>query len=367
VRVYGGSLSIGDICGDGRVKRLRKLTPKGEVEVKSLLPGEVGVAAGITGVRAGDWIGLRARGRASIAPPILQTGVSVAEKDIPALRAALARMQDEQPTLDVSFEPVTRRFNMSIMGDIHAQVIEQELRESYGVAAELGEPSVLYRETPRAAGEGGYNLRGSSPWYSAADFRVEPGEPGSGVVYVSEVSTDFLYLKYQRDVEIAVREALREGLSGWPVTDVVVRLTGAQMTTITRPGSKFRQVVPLGLFEALAAAGTDLLEPVMEFEAACDERHSAKLLYELSLMRAEAPPPAYAGGTAVIRGLVPVATSYNYTRRMRELTGGRGVWRAVFHGWKKCPEGTGRTRPRTTPDPLNKSLFMDYLVGRVIL
>ncbi len=366
VRVFGGELRLGPVEGFGRVRRLREQTPTGEENVKVLKPGDIGVAVGLEGLRAGMWLGRQMRGRPHMAAPVLRAQV-VPEKQaqLPALLRALERLADEQTALRPAFEPRSRRVHIQLMGEIHQQVVEQTLRDEFGVTANLMPPEVLYRETPLRAGRGELAMF-FPPWNAKASFLVEPAARGAGVRFVNRVSTDLIYLKHIRDIEDTVYEALAEGLNGWPVTDLTVTLTDARCSWLTRDnaGSRFGPVVPLGLFDALKDAGTRLLEPVYRFEALADESVSGALLYELSLMRAECEPAAYDGGTVRITGLVPVGTSQRFASKVSELTRGRGTWRTRLEGFHPAPEGVGRTIERTTPDPTNPTLYMDYITGR---
>jgi len=156
---------------------------------------------------------------------------------------------------------------------------------------------------------------------------------------------------------------LGEGLYGWPVTDIEVALTAGWCIRITHPGSRFGPVVPLGLFQALSDAGIELLEPMHEFELRADSSAAPAILYDLSLMRAEHQPPAFAGDSVTIAGIVPAATSLEYATRLSSLTGGKGIWRTQFAGYQPCPPGEGEPIERTTPDPLNQALFMQYVRG----
>jgi ribosomal protection tetracycline resistance protein len=63
------------------------------------------------------------------------------------------------------------------------------------------------------------------PCFAILRFRIEPGPRGSGLEYRSLVSPDDCLLRYQRQVERTVPQALRHGpLGGWPVTDLRVTL-----------------------------------------------------------------------------------------------------------------------------------------------
>ena len=366
VRVFGGELRVGPVEGYGRIRRLRVQTPEGEQTAEALRAGDIGIAVGLDGLLPGAWLGKRMRGRPTMSAPVLRAQVVPDRaQDMPALLAALERMQDEHGGLSPTFEKRSRKAHIRVMGEIHQQVVEQTLRDEYAVAATLMPPEVLFRETPIGTGEGSFDVF-FSPWTARGSFRIEPGEPGSGVVYRSEVHTDQLHIKYLHTIEETVYEALQEGLYGWPVTDIVVTLTHGEGSWLMWAGgsSKFAPVVPLGLFAALKAAGIRLLEPVYRFEAQVDEGMSGTLLYELSLLRALCDPTVYEKGTATITGIVPVETSQRFATRVNELSHGRGLWRVEPHGFFPAPEGTVRSIERTTPDPTDQAIYFEIISKR---
>ena len=366
IRIFGGEMTTGSVEGYGRVKRLRVQTPEGERNADALRPGEIGIAVGLEGFGAGMWLGKRVRGRAELAAPVLRAqAVPENEGALPALLSSLERIHDETGGINPTFEPRTRRVHIRTMGEIHQQVLEQTLLDEYGVRATLMPPEPIYRETPAGVGVGSFDMM-MDPWKARASFRVEPGPRGSGVRFVSETHVDRLHIKYQKDIEKTVYAALQEGLTGWQTTDIIVTLTDGQGSWLSWGGasSHFGPVTPLGLFDALKNAGVRLLEPVYRFEAKVDEGAASALLYELSLIRAQCDPIAFNSGEATVTGLAPVETSQLFAVRVNELSRGRGVWRTWFEGYFPAPPGVGGPIARTTPDPTNPALYVDFITGR---
>ncbi len=362
LRVYGGQVVRGQEIDGHRIRWLRKVEPAGLVNVEHLDAGDIGVVIGADGFRSGDVLGERCRGRAAITAPVLRAQVvPPSDGQLLPLRDALTRMSDEQRELNFSFEPRTRKLYVEVMGEIQRQVIEQTLRSEYGIAARLTEPEVLLRETPLRKATGRLDMF-FSPWFAHAIFDIEPLPRGSGVQFVSNMNTD-LYIKYQRDIEETTHECLREGLYGWPVTDIRVTLVYGECTSITRPGSRFGPVTPLGIFDALSRAGTQLLEPMLRFEAHIDRHAASTLCFELTAVRGLVDPPRFSADTAIITGRAPAMTAMNFGARIQQLSRGRGLWRAEFDGYEPAPEGVCHAIPRTTPDPTNKEAYMAVING----
>ncbi len=107
-------------------------------------------------------------------------------------------------------------------------------------------------------------------------LEVAPLPPGSGVTFDLAVGVKSIPIHvfgtvdaFRAVMERAVRDTLRQGLHGWPVTDcrVVMTDSGYQAPPRRWPGttlSDYRLLTPLVLMAALQRAGTTVLEPVLE-------------------------------------------------------------------------------------------------------
>lgn len=105
-----------------------------------------------------------------------------------------------------------------------------------------------------------------NPFYATVGFRIDPGEPGSGVTYRLEVELGSLPLAFHAAIEDTVYATLHQGLYGWEVTDIAVTLTHTGYASPVTVAGDFRKLVPLVLMEALSRAGTDVYEPIHEYE-----------------------------------------------------------------------------------------------------
>ena len=113
----------------------------------------------------------------------------------------------------------------------------------------------------------------ANPFRATAGLRIDPAPPGSGVRFQLGIEPGALPAAFRNAVEETVRDTLREGLSGWLVTDAVVTLTRSGYTPPPPYGwskwstsaADFRHLTPLVLMAALRQAGTQVYEPVHRF------------------------------------------------------------------------------------------------------
>jgi len=84
--------------------------------------------------------------------PVMSIVVEPAQTvDQDKLGLALSRLADEDPTFAIRTDPETGETLMAGMGELHLQVLVENLKTDHGVAVHTGEPKVAQRETITAA------------------------------------------------------------------------------------------------------------------------------------------------------------------------------------------------------------------------
>ena len=102
------------------------------------------------------------------------------------------------------------------------------LKRTYGVELEVGQPQVAYRETITQEIEDSYTHKkqsGGSGQFGKIDYRIKPGEVGSGFTFSSSVVGGNVPKEFWPAVEKGFKMMMSEGvLAGYPVLDVEVEL-----------------------------------------------------------------------------------------------------------------------------------------------
>ena len=120
---------------------------------------------------------------------------------------------------------------VALYGEVQKEVIGATLADVYGIAATFEPSRVVHLERPIGTGTG-LELLGHG-FLATVGLRVEPGH---GVDYRLEVELGSMPLSFHRAVEETVRQALEQGIYGWPVTDIRVTLTRNGFKPETAPG-----------------------------------------------------------------------------------------------------------------------------------
>ena len=117
------------------------------------------------------------------APPLL-TQVSCPEQTPQRLLEVFRQLEDEEPTLSVEWNEPLRQLHAAVAGELQLEVLQQEVRERFGMEVTFGACQVAYRETVASP------VRGCGHFeplrhYAEVHLLLEPGPRGSGVTFAS--------------------------------------------------------------------------------------------------------------------------------------------------------------------------------------
>ncbi|WP_308636815.1 TetM/TetW/TetO/TetS family tetracycline resistance ribosomal protection protein [Paenibacillus silvisoli] len=367
VRLYDGVIRNRDTVLNysrdmqDKVTQIRRVQGQKTEDIGVLKAGDIAAVYGWSRARIGDIIGSPegVPGEKRLAVPLLTVQVQWRnEAEYPAVVAAFQELADEDPLLDLQWLQDERELHLKVMGPIQMEVLTSILLSRFKLEVSFGAPSVIYKETPAAAGEGFVAYTMPKPCWAILRFVIEPGERGSGLVYKSVVRGEKLLESYQNEVARRVPEALQQGLRAWEVTDLRVTLIeGEHHVWHTHP-LDFVIATPMGIMNGLANTGTKLLEPMLRFRLSVPEEYGGKLMNELVLMRGEFGAPVVRQERMELEGTLPVATTLDFPARLGSMTKGRGTLTTFFDGYRECPPDVDVSRQRRGVNPLDQARYI---------
>ena len=331
---------------------------------------------GLAEVQIGDRLGESGSDVAhEFPPPTLEAAVAARNpNDRAAVRAALAQLAEQDPLIDVRQNDLLDELSVSLYGEVQQQVIEETLATDYGIEVEFLDATPIHVERPLRTGEAVEVLHAeTNPFRATIGFRVAPGPVGSGIDFRSEVDaqTAPLYVyktldSFTEHMAAYVRQTLREGLAGWPVTDCVVTMNRCMYSVPDGPPSRrgplstaadFRKLTPLVLMEALHNAGTSVCEPVVHGELEVPAASIGAVTAALGRLGASPETQSLRGDLATIETALSAARAQELLRELSKLTGGEGVLESSFAGYEPV-SGSRPERKRTTANPLNREEYL---------
>jgi ribosomal protection tetracycline resistance protein len=375
VRLFEGKISVRDIVSINnkdcieKVKKINILENGKFIEGQSISAGDIGVIYGLKGIQIGDVIGLPSSNMKSIsiAKPNFRATISAINKEeTNKLFKALTLLTEEDPLLELVTDDNEKEIYVNLFGEVQMEILSSILEDSFGLKVKFSNIETIYKETPKNEGNSIIRMwEELNPFCATVGLRIEQGVRGTGLNYVSEVSTGTLPKSFQNAIEEAVLKTSKQGLYGWEVTDIKITLTCGEFFSPMSTPSDFRNVTPMVFMEALYEAKTSLLEPLEEFELRVPCEALSKAIWDLETMRATFDNPMVIEDEFLIKGFIPVEHSKNYRIKLSSYTEGKGMFITKFHGYNIAPLESGKIRQRTTYDPLNRKEYLLHKLNTI--
>jgi elongation factor G len=181
----------------------------------------------------------------------------------------------------------------------------------YGIALDLGEPTVIYLETIRktAEAEAKYiRQTGGSGNYGHVKLRIEPNESGKGFEFTNDIKGGVIPQEYIEPIELGIREALRGGvIAGYEIVDVKVTLFDGSYHDVDSNEMAFKIAGAIAFKEAARKANPVVLEPVMNLKVTVREEFMGMMIHDLNGRRGRIEGLAHEGPSVSIRAIVPLS------------------------------------------------------------
>jgi elongation factor G len=352
-KVLSGSVATGDRLvstttgAEDRVHGLFRLRGREHVAVDRVVAGDVAAVAKLSAAATGTLLAgrrmpVRARGLPSRPPVYAQALRPVSQSDDDKLSAALARLCLEDPTLHADL--TGSQAVLGGLGDTHLAVAIERLERTFGVRVTTEPVQVPYRETIARTVEVEGKVKkqsGGHGQFAVVQLRVSPLPRGGGLEFVSSVVGGSVPRQYLPAVERGAREAMESGgPHGYPVVDLRVEVLDGKAHSVDSSDMAFRTAGGVGVREALASAGTVVLEPVSAVSVTVPPDTQGDVMGDLSSRRGHiTATDSLPDGRVRVDALVPEAELTRYVLDLRSLTGGRGSFTATPDRYEVLPGG----------------------------
>jgi elongation factor G len=253
----------------------------------------------------------------------------------------LKRLGEEDPAMELRFDPQTKEMIISGTSQVHVEVILDKLKRRFGVEVELHPPQVPYRETIRkkASAQGRHKKQtGGRGQFGDCWIEVEPQPRGVGYAFEDAIFGGSIPRNFIPAVEKGIVEALDHGvIAGYPVVDVKVKLYDGSYHTVDSSELAFKLAGALAWNKAMTEAMPVLLEPVVNVEVIAPEENMGDIMGDLSSRRGRPQGSESMGEMHVIRAQVPLAEMLTYAPQLRSMTAGRGSFTIEFDHYEEVP------------------------------
>lgn len=351
-----------------KVNLIKQVFSNKMIDLDQADAGDIIAVTGLESAQIGDLTGTqnRVEKEAFQSVPVLNVRVKARDlKQYIPLSEALIKLNTEDPSIDFQWHRAEEEFIIKVNGKIQIEILEQLIKERFGIVVEFDEPEVIYKETPvkSALGFDAYTM--PKPCWAVVRFMIGPGERGSGIVYESKIGVNDVLQKYQNEVERTIPQALKQGIKGWEVTDLKITLVeGEDHVMHSRPGD-FMIATPMAILKGLKESGSQLLEPVLKYRIEAPETNLGAITSEILNLRGSFEQPDFSGDRFVLEALIPVATSMEFPIFLAAQTGGRAIVSSSFHSYREVDDEYAKIRPYKGVSPLDRSKYILQARGAI--
>ena len=350
VRVYSGTLRPGGKAWNPRsrtmerVARILRMHADHGEALEEAGSGEIVALVGLKNTGTGDTLCDRAEPmlleRPVFPEPVIALVVepgSAEERD--KLRAALLRLEREDPSFRVVEDESTGQWTIEGMGELHLEVQLHRLATEFQVSPRVGQPRVFYREaiTAPVRGKGKVDrVLGGKEVFGEVELELLPAEDGIVVEWAEGVQVPKGFRPALEEALLA--EALSGPRFGFPLVAVRVRVVGAQRQREKESEAGYVMAATLAMRSALREAPASLLEPRMSIEIQTPGAFSSGIIADLGARRAELGEVRADGDERTVTGVVPLAQMFGYSTVVRSLSQGRARYSMTPSGFVEVPE-----------------------------
>ena len=279
--------------------------------------------------------------------PVFGMAIGVKDrKDEVKLTGALARLMEEDPSLQLQHAKDTHQMVLWGQGEMHLRVALERLKRKYGVDAVSKPRQVPYKETIRKSIEirGRHKKQsGGHGQFGDVVLDIKPLVRGTGFQFAETITGGVVPRQFIPSVEIGVADYLQRGpLGGFPVVDVSVTLTDGSYHSVDSSDMAFRQAGRIAMAKGMPKCNPVLLEPIMEVEIAIPSDATARINGIIPQRRGQILGfDAREGwpGWDVVRAQIPESEMADLIVELRSATAGVGTFTSKFH---HLAELTGR-------------------------
>jgi len=357
-RVWSGAARAGDRLLDARSGEMLRITRIFSIHADRLEAEEEARAGDIVGLALSPQrAGLTGASLCGPERPLLFEPIAFAQPvaslaieprtraDLDALKAAVAALVAEDPSLGFREDPQTGRVELSGSGELHLEVAAERLAREHGARVRVGRPRVAFREALAGRAEAREDFDrelGGERCRALVRLELAPGAEGSGFSFSAAPEA-----RVPPALALAARRGIEAALSvgpaaGFPLGDAAARLLEAAAPGATSGRLAERAVeiaASIAAGRAAREAGSSVLEPAMRIEIEAPEDCLGQAAAALSgrggrVESVEATPE----GRLVV-GAAPLRRLFGFAGELRSCSAGRASYQAAFLGYERVPRG----------------------------
>jgi elongation factor G len=255
---------------------------------------------------------------------------------------SLARLLEEDPTLQLDRDQASSEIILSGVGQIHLEATCEKLNRKFGVEVNMKPMKVPYLETIKKPVQSVVyrhkKQTGGRGQFAEVHFDLFPQERGVGYEFENALVGMNVPRNFVPAVEKGINESLRTGvLAGYPVVDLKVRFYDGKSHEVDSSEMAFKIAASMCLKKAIQDANPVLLEPIMKMEITVPEEAMGDVMGDLNSRRGRVVGIDAVGKNQIIKATAPMSEILQYALDLNALTAGRGTFRMEHSHYEEVP------------------------------
>jgi len=359
VRAYSGVLESGSYVfntrsgNKERISRVFQMHANKQNQIERLSAGDIGAVVGFKDIKTGDTLCDEKNKiileKMDFPEPVIGYAIEPkTQADMDKMGMAIAKLVEEDPTLQVSTDHETGQTILRGMGELHLEIIMDRMRREFKVEVNQGAPQVAYKEslTKNFEHREVYKKQtGGRGKFADVVFEIGPREDGKlGLEFVNEIVGGVIPREFIAPIQKGFEEAMKTGvLAGYPVESMKVRIFHGSYHDVDSDALSFELAAKGGFREAGKNAGPKLMEPIMAVEVTTPEEYTGSVTGDLNRRRGIMKSMDMKIGAQVIKADVPLSELFGYITELRTLTSGRATANLTFSHYEFVPQNLAET------------------------
>ncbi len=359
VRAYSGILESGSYVFNSRsgnkerISRVFQMHANKQNQIERLVAGDIGAVVGFKDIKTGDTLCDEKRKVVleSMVFPEPVIGYAIEPKtqaDVDKLGMAIAKLVEEDPTLQVNTDHETGQTILRGMGELHLEIIIDRMKREFKVEINQGAPQVAYKEALFASIEHKEVYKkqtGGKGKFADIVFELGPKDPDpetkeikAGLDFVNGIVGGVIPKEFIQPVQKGFQEAMKNGpLAGYPIESMKVRLFHGSYHDVDSDALSFELAARIGFKEAAKKCKPQLLEPIMSVDVITPDEYTGPITGDLNRRRGMMKGMDTKGTSTVVKANVPLSELFGYVTDLRTITSGRATASLTFSHYEPVP------------------------------
>ncbi|WP_339787090.1 MAG: elongation factor G [Imperialibacter sp.] len=356
VRSYSGMLESGSYVyntrsgNKERISRIFQMHANKQNQIERLHAGDIGAVVGFKDIKTGDTLCDEKHKIVleSMVFPEPVIGYAIEPKtqaDVDKLGMAIAKLIEEDPTLQVNTDEETGQTILRGMGELHLEIIIDRLKREFKVEINQGAPQVAYKEALRSTVEHKEVYKkqtGGRGKFADIVFELGPKDEdhaADGLQFVNAIVGGVIPREFIPAVQKGFADSMKNGpLAGYPIDTMKVRLFHGSFHDVDSDALSFEMAARIGFREAARKAKPVLLEPIMAVEVVTPDEYTGPLTGDLNRRRGIMKGMDTKGTSSVIKADVPLSELFGYVTDLRTMSSGRATASLTFAHYDQVPQ-----------------------------